>query len=105
LILNLLARPGQLKTTPKTSALMRGKLDGFSIDRLFRFLNALGRNVELPAVGREGDVGIFRGTTVHGGSLNHPDWAGQPRVLVPLDLCGEYNTVDNSHRLNNIGTR
>ncbi|MGP0066972.1 MAG: helix-turn-helix domain-containing protein [Isosphaeraceae bacterium] len=32
---------------PKVSALMRGKLDGFSIDRLFRFLNALGRDVEI----------------------------------------------------------
>jgi predicted XRE-type DNA-binding protein len=32
---------------PKVSALMRGKLDGFSLDRLFRFLNALGRDVEI----------------------------------------------------------
>jgi predicted XRE-type DNA-binding protein len=32
---------------PKISALMRGRLDGFSIDRLFRFLNALGRDVEI----------------------------------------------------------
>jgi len=32
---------------PKISALMRGKLDGFSADRLFRFLNALGRDVEI----------------------------------------------------------
>ena len=32
---------------PKISALMRGKLEGFSIDRLFRFLNALGRDVEI----------------------------------------------------------
>jgi predicted XRE-type DNA-binding protein len=32
---------------PKISALMRSKLDGFSIDRLFRFLNALGRDVEI----------------------------------------------------------
>ena len=32
---------------PKVSALVRGKLDGFSIDRLFRFLNALGRDVEI----------------------------------------------------------
>jgi predicted XRE-type DNA-binding protein len=32
---------------PKISALMRGKLDGFSMDRLFRFLNALGRDVEI----------------------------------------------------------
>jgi predicted XRE-type DNA-binding protein len=32
---------------PKISALMRGKLDGFSIDSLFRFLHALGRDVEI----------------------------------------------------------
>jgi predicted XRE-type DNA-binding protein len=31
---------------PKVSALLKGKLDGFSTDRLFRFLNALGRDVE-----------------------------------------------------------
>ncbi len=32
---------------PKVSALLRGKLEGFSTDRLFRFLNALGRDVEI----------------------------------------------------------
>lgn len=32
---------------PKVSALMRGKLEGFSSDRLFRFLNALDRDVEI----------------------------------------------------------
>jgi predicted XRE-type DNA-binding protein len=32
---------------PKISALLRGRLDGFSIERLFRFLNALGRDVEI----------------------------------------------------------
>jgi len=32
---------------PKVSSLLRGKLEGFSIDRLFRFLNALGRDVEI----------------------------------------------------------
>jgi predicted XRE-type DNA-binding protein len=32
---------------PKVSALMRGKLSGFSVERLFRFLNALGNNVEV----------------------------------------------------------
>src|SRR5262249_16685650 len=31
----------------KVSALIRGKLDGFSTDRLFRFLNALGQDVEI----------------------------------------------------------
>jgi predicted XRE-type DNA-binding protein len=32
---------------PKISALMRGKLDGFSTDRLFRLLNAVGQDVEI----------------------------------------------------------
>ena len=32
---------------PKVSALLRGRLEGFSIDRLFRFLNVLGRDVEI----------------------------------------------------------
>ena len=32
---------------PKVSALVRGKLSGFSIERLFRFLNTLGNNVEI----------------------------------------------------------
>ena len=32
---------------PKVSALIRGKLDGFSTDRFFRFLNALGHDVEI----------------------------------------------------------
>src|SRR5438046_5210178 len=32
---------------PKVSALVRGRLDGYSIERLFRFLNALGQGVEI----------------------------------------------------------
>lgn len=32
---------------PKVSALLNGKLSGFSTVRLFRFLNALGRDVEI----------------------------------------------------------
>ncbi|WP_074316938.1 helix-turn-helix domain-containing protein [Singulisphaera sp. GP187] len=47
---------------PKVSALMRGKLDGFSTDRLFRFLNALGSDVEIiirPArLGEEADTRV-----------------------------------------------
>jgi predicted XRE-type DNA-binding protein len=35
---------------PKVSALLRGKLSGFSTERLFRFLNALGSNVEIHIV-------------------------------------------------------
>ena len=32
---------------PKVSALLRGRLDGFSSDRLFRFLNSLDRDIEI----------------------------------------------------------
>lgn len=32
---------------PKVSALIRGKLSGFSTERLFRFLNALGSDIEI----------------------------------------------------------
>lgn len=32
---------------PKISALMRGRLESFSLERLMRFLNALGRDVEI----------------------------------------------------------
>jgi predicted XRE-type DNA-binding protein len=37
-----------LKTTqPKVSAVVRGQLAGFSLERLFRFLTALGMNVRV----------------------------------------------------------
>jgi predicted XRE-type DNA-binding protein len=42
---------------PKVSALVRGKLDGFSTDRLFRFLNALGQDVEIVVRSRRGENG------------------------------------------------
>jgi predicted XRE-type DNA-binding protein len=32
---------------PKVSALVRGRLGGFSLERLMRFLNILGRDVEI----------------------------------------------------------
>jgi predicted XRE-type DNA-binding protein len=32
---------------PKVSALVRGRVQGYSIDRLFRLLNALGQRVEI----------------------------------------------------------
>jgi len=48
---------------PKISALMRGKLSGFSADRLLRFLNDLGQEVDIiirPAKppGRRGDIHV-----------------------------------------------
>ncbi|MFO8038218.1 MAG: helix-turn-helix transcriptional regulator [Sodalinema sp.] len=35
---------------PKVSALVNGKLSGFSTDRLFKFLNALGSDVEIRVI-------------------------------------------------------
>jgi predicted XRE-type DNA-binding protein len=32
---------------PKVSALVRGRVAGYSLERLFRFLNALGQHVEI----------------------------------------------------------
>jgi predicted XRE-type DNA-binding protein len=32
---------------PKVSALVRGRVEGYSLDRLFRFLNALGQHIEI----------------------------------------------------------
>lgn len=51
---------------PKISALMRGKLGGFSAERLFRCLNDLGQGVEItirPVVpaGRRGDTRVVAG--------------------------------------------
>jgi predicted XRE-type DNA-binding protein len=48
---------------PKVSALLRGRLDGFSVERLLRFLTRLGQDVDIvvrrPAEsGREGRVTV-----------------------------------------------
>src|SRR5262245_61523200 len=32
---------------PKVSGLLRGRVEGYTLDRLFRFLNALGQQVEI----------------------------------------------------------
>jgi len=37
---------------PKISALLHGKLSGFSTERLFRFLNALGSDVEIRVISK-----------------------------------------------------
>jgi predicted XRE-type DNA-binding protein len=43
------ARAAQLMglDQPKVSALVRGRVEGYSMDRLFRFLNALGQRIEI----------------------------------------------------------
>jgi predicted XRE-type DNA-binding protein len=43
---------------PKVSALVRGRAEGYSIDRLFRFLNALGQQVEITV--RPASLGAVR---------------------------------------------
>ena len=48
---------------PKVSALLNGRLDGFSTERLFRFLNALGCDVRITV------------------SHPHPKASGRVRVL------------------------
>ncbi|HET8656738.1 MAG TPA: helix-turn-helix transcriptional regulator [Longimicrobiaceae bacterium] len=49
---------------PKVSALVRGRLEGFSIERLTRFLNALGQDVEIvvrpkPRAERQGHTRVI----------------------------------------------
>jgi len=39
--------PLNLQRQPKVSALRNGRLTGFSVERLIRFLNALDRDVEI----------------------------------------------------------
>lgn len=51
---------------PKISALIRGKLDGFSTDRLLRFLNALGQDVEIVVRPRRGENGQASTRVVNG---------------------------------------
>ena len=53
---------------PKVSQLVRGKLDGFSMERLYRFLNALGRDIEIvvkpkPKSRREATLTVTRTST------------------------------------------
>jgi predicted XRE-type DNA-binding protein len=47
---------------PKVSALVRGRVEGYSIDRLFRLLNALGQRVEITV--RPNTAGAARAVVV-----------------------------------------
>jgi len=45
----------------KISALLRGRFEGFSVERLFRFLNALDQDIKIvvkPAKGHHGSVSV-----------------------------------------------
>src|SRR3990172_8858713 len=52
-------------TQPKVSALLNGRLDGFSTERLIRFLNALGCDVRIsvsrPRPRKQGHVEVLTG--------------------------------------------
>jgi predicted XRE-type DNA-binding protein len=51
-------------TQPKVSAVVRGQLSGFSMDRLFRFLTALGMNVRIDVhAGKDEKAGRLLVTT------------------------------------------
>jgi len=50
---------------PKVSALKRGKLKGFSIDRLFQYLTALGQDVKVHIEKNESAEQAGRLTLVH----------------------------------------
>lgn len=47
---------------PTVSALLRGRLDGFAIEQIFRFLNALGQEIEI--VIHDGRTDRFAGVVV-----------------------------------------
>jgi predicted XRE-type DNA-binding protein len=50
---------------PKVSALVRGRVEGYSLDRLFRFLNALGQRIEISVTtGRKAKASADRAITV-----------------------------------------
>jgi len=52
---------------PKVSALVRGRLDGFSLERLYRFLNSLGLDIQItlldkPTFRKKAGVRVVRET-------------------------------------------
>jgi predicted XRE-type DNA-binding protein len=78
-------------TQPKASDLMRGKLDGFTVDRLLRFLNRLDQDVEiavsLPAEGRRQPApASCELPTPHGANQTRSrvQERPQPRPVAPL---------------------
>ena len=51
---------------PKVSALVQGRLPGFSIDRLLRFLNALGQDIEIRIRPKVNDTSAIHVSEVQG---------------------------------------
>ena len=54
---------------PKVSALMRRKLDGFSVERLIHFLNALGQDIDIivrqkPSNRRQAIINVYHDTGI-----------------------------------------
>ncbi len=56
---------------PKVSALLRGKFDGFSTDRLFRFLNRLGQDVTIVITPSDQETATQATTRVVGRTDRH----------------------------------
>ncbi|MDP2860033.1 MAG: helix-turn-helix transcriptional regulator [Bacillota bacterium] len=61
---------------PKVSALVRGRLEGFSMERLYRFLNALGRDVQIvvqpkPRGRKTATLTVIRNVPTHGPMRRH----------------------------------
>jgi predicted XRE-type DNA-binding protein len=61
---------------PKVSALVRCKLNGFSMERLYRFLNALDRDIEIVVKPKRKELATLRVTRR----------LGRPRVRRPANV-------------------
>ena len=61
---------------PKVSALIRRKLDGFSVERLIHFLNALGQDIDIivrpkPRSRKQAQINVYHDTG-YGNSRTNP---------------------------------
>ena len=69
---------------PNVSSLVRGKIGGFSTERLFRFLNALNQDVEIslkPARRKSGGtVRVVRNNKKTTRGTNSPERIAKPRI-------------------------
>lgn len=64
---------------PKVSKLVRGRISGFTSDRLLRFLTALGCDVQIKIKTRRRVSARVRGKVVVSASGSHPQSSGRAR--------------------------
>lgn len=64
---------------PKVSALLRGQLSGFSLERLLRFLNALGHDVRIMVGEEERPQGKATLTVMSGGKVASGRGSSRPK--------------------------